>query len=355
MIQLTESRKRVKEAIAEIHAGNMVIMVDDEDRENEGDLVFAADDVSPEKVNFMATHARGLICLSLASEISTKLDLLPVKNSQNARKSTAFTNSIEARQGVTTGISAADRAQTIKVAIDQKSQPSDLVTPGHVFPLVARDGGVLERAGHTEGSVDLVRLSDKKPAAVICEIMNEDGTMSRRDDLEKFSKKFNLKIVSVADIVAYRLEKDNLIDEISSKEIQHKNKTFYFSEIFSEIDGQVHYVLSTHKKFSKDDIVDVRVHRQNPKKDVLDTFLNEGPFYLGLKMLEKSEKAVFTYLNSNNTSSIQPTLFKAYGLGAQILRHLNINKMHVYTRSEIKFGGLDSFGLKILDTKQLEG
>jgi len=355
MIHDQKFRKRVREAISEINSGKMVIMVDDEDRENEGDLVFAASDVTPEKINFMATHAKGLICLSLNQEVASNLDLHPVRNSQHIKKSTAFTNSIEAREGVTTGISAADRSHTIAVAIDDASKASDLVTPGHVFPLVARSGGVLERTGHTEGSVDLVKLAHKKPAAVICEIMNADGTMARRDDLEKFSKEFDIKIVSVADIVAYRLEMDQLITEISREKIDFEGRTFYFTEIFSDIDQQTHYVISTHEKFAPDNVVNVRVHRQNSKKDLLNAFSGHGPFHMGLQMAQKSEHGIFIYLNTGKeTLNPSPMFFKAYGLGAQILNHFHVKQMNVFTRSEIKLGSLDGFGLTINDTRNLE-
>ena len=205
--------KKITEALQQIQSGGMIILVDDEDRENEGDLVFAAEDVTPEKINFMAKEARGLICLSLSEEKVKKLDLpmmVDFKKS-TAKLNTAFTVSIEAKEGVTTGISAFDRSQTIKVAINDQSQPKDLVVPGHIFPLKAKSGGVFERAGHTEGSLDLVKLAGKPSGAVICEILNDNGTMARRPDLDVFAAKHNIPILTIKDIIEYRLLNETII------------------------------------------------------------------------------------------------------------------------------------------------
>src|SRR5262245_18672403 len=206
--------ERVLRAIDDIRAGKMVILVDDEDRENEGDLVLAAERVSPETVNFMRKHAGGLICLAMTEERCDRLGLKPMASDNRSPRSTAFTVSIEAREGVSTGISAADRACTIRVAVAHNTRPEDLVTPGHVFPLRARRGGVLVRSGHTEGSVDLARLAGLEPAGAICEIMNEDGTMARMPDLERFAHQHGLRILTIADLIEYRLEQESLVDRV---------------------------------------------------------------------------------------------------------------------------------------------
>ncbi|MCB9763239.1 MAG: 3,4-dihydroxy-2-butanone-4-phosphate synthase [Alphaproteobacteria bacterium] len=210
----TDPMKRVEQAIADIRAGRMVILVDDEDRENEGDLTLAADMVTPEAINFMATHGRGLICLTLTEERVERLGLTMMSANNQSPYSTAFTVSIEAREGVSTGISAHDRARTIEVAVDPSKGPNDLVTPGHIFPLRARDGGVLVRTGQTEGSVDLARMAGLKPAGVICEIMNDDGTMARMPDLERFAAKHQLRIVAVADLIKWRLRNERLVQRV---------------------------------------------------------------------------------------------------------------------------------------------
>ena len=234
----------ITSALEQIRNGRMVVLVDDEDRENEGDLVLAAEFATPTAINFMASQARGLICLALESKRVDEL-ALPMMSAQNrSPRQTAFTVSIEAREGVTTGISAQDRAHTVRVAVDPKTQPSDLISPGHIFPLRAQEGGVLVRAGHTEGSVDIVRLAGLKPAAVICEIMNDDGSMSRLKDLIPYAKEHQLKIVSVADLIKYRMKKECLVKEVASSKLPLAHHGEFTMKVFeSVLDGLQHVAL----------------------------------------------------------------------------------------------------------------
>src|SRR5690606_7956431 len=293
---------RVIKAIETIREGGMVIMVDDEDRENEGDLVFAASHVSAEKINFMTKEARGLICLSLEAEQIDRLKLPMMEDSTKkcAGRTTAFTVSIEAREGVTTGISAADRAQTVAVAVRDDARPEDIVVPGHIFPLKARVGGVLERAGHTEGSVDIARLAGLKPAAVICEIMNDDGTMARVPDLEKFSAKHGIPIVTIADLVQFRLLNESLITEVGRRPVETECGVYDGILFRSNVDGTRHFALikDAAGEGFEGKTVDVRVHRQRPLVDVFGNKDHGGRRRVdyGLELLRDSDCAVFVYL-----------------------------------------------------------
>lgn len=368
---------RVLRAINTIQAGGMVIMTDDEDRENEGDLVFAATDVDANKVNFMAKEARGLICLTLEPKIVDRLHLpmMAVPSSKSGSMGTAFTVSIEAKDGVTTGISAADRAHTIRVAIDDRSGPDDLVVPGHVFPLRAKAGGVLERAGHTEGSVDLARLAGKKPAAVICEIMKDDGSMARLPDLEKFSEKFEIPMVSIEDLITFRLLKDSLVEEVHRGPFETGYGVFEAVWFRCRVDGRIHFALVKGSDFT-DHTVDVRVHKQRPLIDVFAHPANGGRrrVELGLQMMRDCERAVFVYLtpedesaallaerlemegfkeqgSKDGTGGFDPRLF---GIGAQMLRHLGVRRMRPHLSSPRSIRGLAGFGLEIADIKLLD-
>ena len=368
MVETTEQQEkaihRVLVAIEAIKSGGMVIMTDDEDRENEGDLIFAATDVCPEKINFMAKEARGLICLTMAPNMIEKLQLPLMGDHSKTRTpmQTAFTVSIEAKEGVTTGISAADRAQTIKVAIDENSGPQDIVVPGHVFPLKAKAGGVLERTGHTEGSVDLVRMAGKKPAAVICEIMKDDGTMARLPDLEEFARKFNLPIVSIEDLIIFRLLKDTLVEEVGRRKVRTQTGEFEGIWFKNHLDDSVHFALLKGTDLSAH-CVDVRVHKQKPLSDVFD--MDYGPaesdshrrlVKYSLEMLKEKDHACVLYLMQespsqalldklNQKSSVMdPRLF---GLGAQNLNDLGIQKMRLHVSSERSLKALKGFGLEI--------
>lgn len=357
--------QRVLLAIETIKSGGMVIMTDDENRENEGDLIFAATDADAEKVNFMAREARGLICLTLDSPLVDRLQLPLMGDHSKSRTplETAFTVSIEAKHGVTTGISAGDRARTIQVAVADDSGPSDIVVPGHVFPLRAKNGGVLARAGHTEGSVDLARLAGKKSAAVICEIMKDDGSMARRPDLEKFSRKFQLPMVSIEDLITFRLLKDTLVEKIGSRTFATPAGTFNGVWFKNHVDDSVHFALVKGDSLSSA-CVDVRVQKQRPLSDVFgvetkidaESEWNRSTISYSLNMLKNSPHACVVYLMQdslnqalldklhNKQSPMDPRL---YGLGAQILKALGIKRMRLHVSSERSLVGLGGFGLKI--------
>lgn len=359
---MLKERRNLDSIIQTFQAGQMVIMVDDEGRENEGDLVLAAESVTPEKINFMAKEARGLICLSLAGSYVKKLSLPMMVDSGKNRTpmETAFTVSIEAKHGVTTGISAVDRAHTILTAIDPASGPDDLVVPGHVFPIKARDGGVLERAGHTEGSVDLAKLAGKKPAAVICEIMNDDGTMARRPQLETFSEKFGIPIVSIEDLIVYRLATDSQVKEIFRQDIQTAKGQFQGIWFQSNVDQAIHFVLKKGDDFEHD-CVEVRVQRQDPIYDVFASGGNfsgrEGIAY-ALDMLASTGKGVVLYLQNPKSA---PSLLghklpmdpRLYGIGAQILRCLGVRAMNLHVRTPRALIGLDAYGIRINQMKMM--
>ncbi len=372
-IKKTTETLRVELALTSLKKGEFVILTDDEDRENEGDLVLAAEFVSAEKVNFLAKHARGLICLTMEEAMIDRLDL-PMMNASRTRHSkreTAFTVSIEAREGVTTGISAKDRATTIAVAIDDKTKPADILVPGHIFPLKARNGGVLERTGHTEGSVDLMKLAGLKPAGVICEIMNDDGTMARGADLKVFAEKHNMIVLSIKDLIEYRLSHDSLVEHIGSQPIQTPFGERVGHTFKSHMDGRTHLAITQNHTSFKDQIVDVRVHAQRTFSDVFrPESLNQG-----MSVLTQSEHAVFLYLTHDNSdrilSDIQslatnqapkkevssdspPTDFRQFGIGAQILKHLGVEKMNIITSKKRAFANLEGFGLEICSQKPLE-
>lgn len=368
---MEKSIARVIEAIETIRKGGMVIMVDDEQRENEGDIVFAAEHVTAEKINFMAKEARGLICLPMAPEFIKRLKLPLMDDvSKNAGgHTTAFTVSIEARHGVTTGISAADRAHTIRVAVADESKPEDLCVPGHVFPLLAKKGGVLERSGHTEGSIDLARLAGCKPAAVICEIMNDDGTMARMPDLERFAKLHRLPIITIDDIIAYRLMRDSLVKVIEQGSIETDQGQFESIIFESVLDGSRHMALLKGKDHFSSSIVDVRVHRQKPFIDVFSrgTGAKNDLIDYGLKLLRTSEAAALVYLSypqkdafsadakSQSTSEQKDDSaamgmdVRLLGIGAQIIRSLGIQRMRTHVSQQRTFKGLAGFGLEIVD------
>jgi 3,4-dihydroxy 2-butanone 4-phosphate synthase/GTP cyclohydrolase II len=368
---MEKSIARVIEAIETIRKGGMVIMVDDEQRENEGDIVFAAEHATAEKINFMAKEARGLICLPMAPEFikRLKLPLMDDVSKNTGGHTTAFTVSIEARHGVTTGISAADRAHTIRVAVADESKPEDLCVPGHVFPLLAKKGGVLQRSGHTEGSIDLARLAGCKPAAVICEIMNDDGTMARMPDLELFAKLHRLPIITIDDIIAYRLMRDSLVKVIEQGSIETDQGQFESIVFESVLDGSRHMALLKGKDKFSSCIVDVRVHRQKPFIDVFSrgTGAKNNLIDYGLKLLRSSEAAALLYLSypqkdvfsaesrSPSTSEQKDDStdmgmdVRLLGIGAQIIRSLGIQRMRTHVSQQRTFKGLAGFGLEIVD------
>jgi 3,4-dihydroxy 2-butanone 4-phosphate synthase/GTP cyclohydrolase II len=374
------SLSKIKDVVEDLKQGKMIILVDDEDRENEGDLTLAAEKVTPEAINFMAKYGRGLICLSLAPEIIERLKLpLMVQDNRSPFK-TAFTVSIEAREGVTTGISAADRARTISVAVSDSAKPEDLVQPGHIFPLRAKKGGVLFRTGQTEGSVDLARLAGLKPAGVICEIMNEDGTMARMPDLVKFAKVHGLKIASIADLIAYRMRNESFVHKVAETALPTPFGEFKAIAFLNDIDNNEHLALVKGDIDSKKDIL-VRVHSQCTTGDVFGSFRCDCGAQLekAMEMVQSEGLGVILYLQqegrgiglanklkayelqeqgrdtveANNDLGFEADL-RDYGVGAQILASLGVHKMRLMTNNPKKIKGLEGYGLIVTERVPVE-
>jgi len=351
----------IEDIIDDARNGKMFILVDHEDRENEGDLVIPAQWATPDQINFMATHGRGLICLSLTSERLDALGL-PLMASQNSsRHETAFTVSIEAREGVTTGISAADRAKTVAVAIDASKGAQDIATPGHVFPLRAREGGVLVRAGHTEAAVDISRLAGLNPSGVICEIMKEDGEMARLPDLIAFAQLHNLRIGTISDLIAYRRRHDNLVRVRNEEIIQSEFGGSWKLRIYTdETQGAEHIALI------KGDIEDgepvlVRMHSMDPLLDLVGTGPagRAGEFSDAMRMIAEEGRGAVVLLRDLHMKlvaeeEVSPQTLRQYGLGAQILSSLGISKLILMTNSPTpKVVGLDAYGLEIVGTRKI--
>ena len=332
--------------IKDARKGKMFILVDDKNRENEGDLVVPGSKCNSKIINFMAKHGRGLICLALTKKQIDRLKLPLMSQINRSRMQTAFTVSIEAKKGISTGISAFDRAKTIKVAINPSSKRKDIVSPGHVFPLVSRNGGVLERAGHTEASIDISRMSRLNPSSVICEVMNEDGRMARLDDLLKFSKKHKIKIASIADLIAHRFKNEKLIYKIFSKNIRlNKTTNIVFSIYKNKLNNFESYVLSK-GKFSSDKSTPVRVLSKKINKKNL---LNNKDIKKNIKLLSKYKNYILVVINNEfNINKINNDItLRYYGIGAQIIKDFKIKNMILLSRSKKKIIGLDGFGLKI--------
>lgn len=351
----------VEEIIEDARNGKMFILVDHEDRENEGDLVIPAQWATPDVVNFMATHGRGLICLAMTSKRIEELGLQLMSTNNSSRHETAFTVSIEAREGVTTGISAADRARTISVAIDGTKGAPDIATPGHVFPLRAKDGGVLVRAGHTEAAVDVSRLAGLNAAGVICEIMNEDGSMSRLPELVAFAQRHGLKIGTISDLIAYRRRHDNLVRVRKEETITSEFGGDWQMRIYTdETHGDEHIVLSK-GDLSGDDPVLVRMHALDPMLDVVGT----GPkgradeFQHAMQAVAEEGRGVVVLLRDTSMKldvgdEVSPKTLRQYGLGAQILSSLGLSKLTLLTNSPTpKVVGLDAYGLEIVGTRKI--
>ena len=351
----------IEDIIDDARNGRMFVLVDHEDRENEGDLVIPAQMATPDAINFMATHGRGLICLTLPAERLDALGLSLMSTHNSSRHETAFTVSIEAREGVTTGISAADRARTVSVAIDPTKGAQDIATPGHVFPLRARAGGVLVRAGHTEAAVDISRLAGLNPSGVICEIMNDDGTMARLPDLVAFAQLHNLKIGTISDLIAYRRRHDNLVRVRKEETITSEFGGEWQMKVYAdETHGDEHVVL-TKGDISGDAPVLVRMHSMDPMLDVVGV----GPkgrtseFSDAMTLVSKEGRGVVVLLRDTSMKmaahdEVSPQTLRQYGLGAQILSSLGLGKIELLTNSpKPKIVGLDAYGLEIVGTRKI--
>jgi len=366
--------ERVQAALKDIAAGKLVILVDDEDRENEGDLCMAAERVTAEAIAFMATHGRGLICLTLTEQQVERLELpmMQLADRPGPALGTAFTVTIEARTGVTTGISAADRAHTIRVATDSRSTAADIVVPGHVLPLKARRGGVLVRAGQTEGSIDLARLSGLSSAGVICEIMNDDGTMARMPDLERFADKHHLRIVTIADLIRYRLQMEQLVRRVHSCAIVlDRSQRSWTAHVFEDTIGGNQILGLVYGSLPTEEPTLCRMHSGSTVADIFASTRSEGRrnLYEAIEIIERNGHGVVVYLppraslydelqaissagRSNSGDAIGGTL-RDYGLGAQVLRDLGVRRIRLLTNNPKKIAGIQGYGLEVLESVPL--
>ncbi len=359
---------RIEDILQDIRAGKMVILMDDEDRENEGDLIMAAEKVRPEDINFMARYGRGLICLTLTPERCKHLRLPLMVNETNENRATNFTLSIEAAEGVTTGISAYDRAHTIRTAVRPDAKPEDLKQPGHIFPLMAQPGGVLTRAGHTEAGCDLIRLAGLEPAAAIVEILNEDGGMARRPDLEKFAKAHGLRIGTIAELIRYRLEKEKTVERIAERDVPTEfgefrmavyedrvNKTLHLALIAGEINPEKPALVRVHLQNTLNDVVGVQWDDLGwPLRNAMRRIAREGGVVVILRQVEDPAALIQRlrgHLNSATHAEEAVTsaaILRTYGIGAQILLDLGVKRMRVLSQPK-RMHGLSGFGLEVVE------
>ncbi|WP_026472165.1 bifunctional 3,4-dihydroxy-2-butanone-4-phosphate synthase/GTP cyclohydrolase II [Alkanindiges illinoisensis] len=356
----------VEELIADIRAGRMVILMDDEDRENEGDLIMAASHVRPEDINFMITHARGLVCLTLSKERCQQLDLPLMVERNGAQHGTNFTLSIEAAEGISTGISAAERARTVQAAVAPLAKPTDIVQPGHIFPLMAQPGGVLHRAGHTEAGCDLARLAGLEPASVICEIINEDGEMARRPDLEVFAQKHGIKIGTIADLIHYRMTNEQTIECLDEQQLDTEYGQFRLRRYRELGSPDIHVALI--KGNPAEGVSTVRVHGFNPVRDLLHVQQETSAWHLDsiLKTIAGSERGVLVWIGQPVLEDLGTALaniakqdgkpsskalsqqYRTIGVGAQILRDVGVQQMRLLS-SPLRFNALSGFDLEVVE------
>lgn len=372
---------RIEHAIEDIRAGKMVIVVDDEDRENEGDFIIAAQHATPEVINFMSKEGRGLICAALTEARCTELDLGPMVVSNTSLHETAFTVSVDLiGQGTTTGISAQDRAKTIKALVNPHTKPEELGRPGHIFPLKAKTGGVLRRAGHTEAAVDLARLAGLEPAGVLVEVMNEDGTMARLPELQEIAKKFGMKIISIKDLIDYRLKTDSLIEELVRVDMPTKYGHFTLVAFKEKTTGAEHLALIK-GSWTEDEAVLTRVHSSCFTGDILGSFRCDcgEQLHKAMQMVEQEGKGIILYMNQEGRGiglinklkayklqeegmdTVEANLHlgfgmdeRDYGVGAQILRYLGVTKLRLMSNNPRKRAGLKGYGLEMVDTVPIE-
>lgn len=372
-VNISSELNKISEAIDDIKNGKLIIVVDDENRENEGDFICAAEKASPEIINFMAKHGRGLICVPLTEKRSKKLNLNPMVANNTDPMDTAFTISVDLKgNGVSSGISASDRSKTIMALVDSKTKSKDLARPGHIFPLIAKDGGVLRRTGHTEAAIDFSRLAGFSPVGVICEIMKEDGSMARLPDLFEIAKKFDLKIVSIEDLIAYRMRHDSLISKIESFDLNTIYGKFKLHAFQQNNNDQIHLALSK-GNWKKNEPVLVRINSSKVNNDILNSFVSNNDLDLKsiFKKINDCERGVVVFINQNPSNinimmrlrqlkalkdkktikSYTPKVDKRdFGIGAQILHKLGINKIDLLTNSKkIKRVGITGYGLEIVN------
>ena len=375
------SLDKVKDAIDDFRDGKMVIVIDEEDRENEGDLTIAAEKVTPEVINFMAKYGRGLICMPMTGERLRELNIPLMVSKNESTYGTAFCVSIEARRNVSTGISAADRAITIQTAVDPKTQPEDLIRPGHIFPLRARRGGVLKRAGQTEAAVDLARIAGLPPAGVICEIMNDDGTMARLPELKEFSKKHDIKIISVVDLIHFRLKTERFVRQLQKMPFDSEFGRFELCLFENELEGDLHLALVKGDLKGKEPVL-VRVQKESVLGDVFLTLKSDHGRELrrSLEMIEQAGRGVLVYLRLRGEERVllrevrqhqaalqeqeqeqelqlgqqHPVDFRDYGIGAQILASLGLHRIRLLTNHPKKMVGLEGFELDVVEQIPIE-